>query len=304
MPGNPATNRQSVLFSFKFLGVSLLGSLTMALVSVFAAAAAQIAVLGSWVSILAGLFLSYVEQEENRDRLRSDLLEKLQIPLSLASERELFDHYCAYSKAMTELATRLDPVLREYANLRLSSISDEVRLLASGTAVFSATETWRVFYQKLLQNPDLKFYKSVAWVKTKDYWQDQPGRQDMRLNYDLVKCGLTIERIVILRGNLWRPDKMFPAPEILPWLKEQYERGIHLFLVSETEICREPDLLMDFGVYGQRATGVEELDEESRPLRFTLFFDEQSIRLSLDRWARLSVYAKPFAEVLKKAFEL
>ena len=57
--------------SFKFVGTALAGSLAMALVAAFAPLPAQIAVLGSCVSILAGLFVAYVEQEDVRERRRA-----------------------------------------------------------------------------------------------------------------------------------------------------------------------------------------------------------------------------------------
>ena len=71
---------RSVLFSFKFVGIALAGSLTMALVATFAPVPAQVAVLGACVSILAGLFVAYAEQEEARERRRAELLERLRIP--------------------------------------------------------------------------------------------------------------------------------------------------------------------------------------------------------------------------------
>ena len=79
--------------------------------------------------------------------------------------------------------------------------------LARGRVAFSGTETWRTVYERILRSQGLKTYHSVSWVKTRDYWQDAPGRQSMRLNFELAGRGLRIERIVILRGDLW-PDGM------------------------------------------------------------------------------------------------
>ena len=62
-----------MLLSFRFLGTALVGSLAMALVATFAPLPAQLAVLGAFVSILGGLFVSYLEQEENRDRRRTEV---------------------------------------------------------------------------------------------------------------------------------------------------------------------------------------------------------------------------------------
>ena len=186
--------------------------------------------------------------------------------------------------------------------MKLASLSEQIRALASGRIVFSATETWRTVYQELLQSllqsSGPKSYKSVAWAKTKDYWQDQPGKQDMRLNFELAKRGLQIERIVILRGDLWPRGDALPSSDIRPWVEAQHERGIKVSLVRESEIACEADLLSDFGLYGDRATGVEDLDEQARTLRFTVSFDPHNIALAKDRWARLSLYAKPYGERL------
>ena len=57
-------------------------------------------------------------------------------------------------------------------------------------------------------------------------------------------------------------------------------------------------LLCDFGIYDNRATGVQELDEQSRTVRFQLSFVVSSVRLAQDRWTRLLLYAKPYAELL------
>ena len=59
-------------------------------------------------------------------------------------------------------------------------------------------------------NPALT-HRSVAWVKDAGYWQDQPGKQSMRLNYHVVRKGVAIERIVILRGALWPEGEALPA---------------------------------------------------------------------------------------------
>src|SRR6516164_6542436 len=292
------TPQRSVLLSFKFIGISAVGSLAMSLVCIFAPVPAQIGALGASLSILSGLFVSYMEQEEEREQRRAALLEQLKVPLALAPEHELFEKYDAFSEALSALAKQIDPVLRQYALLKLASITDEVRLLASGKVVFSSTETWRTVYDDLLQGPDVKTYKSVSWVKTRSYWRDQPGRQSMQVNFQAAKRGVQIERIVILGSNLWAPTETFPVPEVRAWVDEQHERGIKVLLVRESEISGEADLLCDFGIYGERATGIQELDEQSRTVRFILMFDKQSIRPAQDRWERLSLYATPYADLL------
>ena len=237
MDEHPRADRPALL-SFKFGGTALAGSLAMALVAAFAPQPVQIAALGSCVSVLAGLFVAYLEQEDHRERRRAELLERLRVPVALAPDHELFDQYCAISEALAELARQADPVLREVALLKLASLSGEVRSLARGTVVFSATETWRTVYERLLGQPGLGEYLSVAWVKTRDYWQDRPGRQSMRVNYDLVRRGLRIERVLILRDDLWPAGAALPSPAIRPWVDEQNDRGIWLSLVRESELAR------------------------------------------------------------------
>ena len=290
--------RYSVLWSFKFLSISLIGALSMALVAIFAPLPAQIAVLGTLLSIFAGLLVASMEQEERRGRRRSALLEKLQVPIALAPEHELFDFYQLFSESLAALADQRDSVLRHFALVKLASIAEQLKTLSGGKIVFSSTETWRTVYEQLLQSAELKTYLSAAWVKTKDYWQDQPGRSSTLLNFELAARGLLIERIVILRDPLWPVDDSLPADSIRPWLEQQHERGILLSVVRESELVNESDLLCDFGIYDERATGTQELDEQSRTLRFVLAFDRASIQLAQERWKRLALYARSYRDLL------
>src|SRR3954452_711576 len=147
---------KSVLWNFKFVGIALAGSLTSALVSTFAPESAQIAILGSTVSILAGLFVAYVEQEDAREKSRAELLGTLRVPLELAREADLFEHYIAFGNSLIALARRSDePVLHKFALVKLDSINEQLRTLAEGRIDFSATETWRTVYEQLLQSPGL-----------------------------------------------------------------------------------------------------------------------------------------------------
>ena len=120
----------------------------------------------------------------------------------------------------------------------------------------------------------------------------------MRVNYDLVKRWVRIERVVILRGDLWPDADELPSQKIRPWIDDQHNCGIWICLVRESAIAAEPDLLCEFGIYGERATGIQELDEQSRTVRFILSFDQQSIKLARDRLARLALYATPYADLL------
>lgn len=290
--------RRSALLSFRFLGTAILGSLVMALVCTFGPLSAQIGVLGAFISILGGLFLSYLAQDDQRERQRTEVIERLAVPLTLAPDRQLYAQYLAICQALTELAGKDDAILRQTALLKLASIVSQVQSLAGGTIVFSLTESWRSVYEQLLLSPDIRKYRSVGWVKTADYWQDQPGRQSMQVNFEAVHRGVHIERIVVLPHTLWPQGQLLPSPDILPWIEEQHNHGLWITLVREAHVTREPDLLGDFGIYGDRAVGVQELDAHSRTLRFTLEFSAQAVQLGEDRWRRISLYATSLRSLL------
>src|SRR3954454_4896424 len=153
-PEGPRT--KSVLWNFKFVGIALAGSLTSALVSTFAPEPAQIAILGSTVSILAGLFVAYVEQEDAREKTRAELLGTLGVPLELAREADLFEHYVAFGNSLVALVRRGDePARHRFAVATRESTTDPVRRLATGRTSFSATETWRAGYRQRWKCPGL-----------------------------------------------------------------------------------------------------------------------------------------------------
>jgi hypothetical protein len=290
---------RSALLSFRFLGTATVGTLMMALVTVLGDLPTQVAALGATVSVLGGLFAAYVEQEEDREARRTELLEQLRIPMDLAHDHRLFDVYRSFGGSLCDLSRRGDPVLRSFALLKLTSLAVEVQALARGTIAFHATEAWRTVYAELLGGASVSSYRSVAWVKTADYWQDAPGRASMQLNLNLARGGLPIERILIVRDELWPACEPTP-PRLRGWIAEQHRHGIALSLVRESTLAAEPDLLADYGIYGERAVGIHELDERSRTVRFVLQFDEQGLKLAGDRWARTMLYATPFADPLDR----
>ena len=170
--------------------------------------------------------------------------------------------------------------------------------LAKGQVVFDATETWRAAYQRVLETMRVKAYYSVAWVRTNDYWNDVPGRQSMRFNYELIERVFRIERVHILPDELWPFDEKMPTGGILEWLVEQQGRGIIVSLARESDLANEPDLVSDFAIYGDRAIGLQELDDRAQTVRFILSFDQPSIRHALARWERLALFARSFQNLL------
>lgn len=202
------------------------------------------------------------------------------------------------TRLLAEFASQSDEILQQAAVAKLAAVQEDVRHLAQGQLVFSATEAWRATYEQLLHDPDLHRYQSVAWLRNEDYWQDVPGRQSMQLNFDLLQQGVPIERILILCDFFWPFGAERPAADICDWIDEQYFRGMWIGLVRESALESEPELLCDFGIYGNRATGLLELDEQCRTTRFTFDFSPEALRLAEERWKRLALYAIPYENLL------
>ena len=91
-----------------------------------------------------------------------------------------------------------------------------------------------------------------------------------------------------------------PVGDVLAWVEEQHRHGVWVTLVRESQLAGEPDLLVDSGVYGDRAVGVQELDEHGRTVRFVLRFDPAAVRLALDRWDRLTLFAVSYQTLLDR----
>jgi hypothetical protein len=85
---------------------------------------------------------------------------------------------------------------------------------------------------------------------------------------------------------------------IRSWINEQSCGGIAISLVRERDLASEPDLLGDFGIYGDTAMGTHELDSDSRTVRFILSFDPRSLKLARDRWERLLLFATPYQVIV------
>ena len=218
----------------------------------------------------------------------------------LRSHPELLCAHHTLTHSLCQLADQTDEILRDTAAVRLAAIQEELRNLADGKAVFAGTEAWRTVYERILRTPGLGKYFSVAWLRSEDYWRDAPGRHSMQLNYDLIQLGVRIERTLILNDFFWPPGAALPAKVICQWIEDQYKRGIVIRLVRESEIEDEPELLCDFGIYGRRATGQLELDEQCRAVRFTLDFTPQWVRRFEERWRRLLLFAVTFRDLIDR----
>ena len=228
-------------------------------------------------------------------------LSLLELPFALARDVDAFARYKSMSQSLARISRALDPIYRELALESLDDTNRRIHTLADGLLIFEGAETWRLVYERLLRSPGLYQYRSVAWIQSAAYWQDEPGRKSMAVNFELQDSGLvTIERIAIVADELWPPGDVWPVETLRQWIQEQHTRGIKISFVRASVIIAEPELLADIGIYGSRAVGTQELDEQARTIRFRLLFDFNSVAAAEDRWNRLSVYSESFASYLDR----
>jgi hypothetical protein len=92
---------------------------------------------------------------------------------------------------------------------------------------------------KISRQTDAIFrYRSVAWVKNANYWQDEPTRKSMAVNFELHECErLNIERIAIIADELWPDGDVWPAAFLRQWLHEQHVRGIWVKFVRQSALA-------------------------------------------------------------------
>jgi len=263
----------------------------------FLSVAALTALIGIVLSILVGIAIA----QGRRGWTSTDKSSVLQASLELAGDRDVFDRSRLLSDSLLRISRQEDSIFREIALEHLDELVRRAATIAEGTFVFEGTETWRIVYERLLRSPGLHLYRSVAWVKNANYWQDEPGRKSMAVNFELHEGErLNIERIAIIADELWPVGDVWPAELLRQWLHEQHGRGIWIKFVRQSALAHEPDLIADIGIYGSRAIGVQELDEHCRTVRFTLTFDFASVATAEERWKRLAVYAESFAGYLDR----
>jgi hypothetical protein len=220
--------------------------------------------------------------------------------LQLAKSPEIASIHDSVASSLQTIASQKDPIYCRLAIQSLENLAGRCQRLANGTIEYSSTESWRVVYEELLRSPGLHLYRSVSFVESQHYWQDGPGRQSTLLNLELHDKGIVnIERIVIVADHLWETGGSISEP-IRKWLDEQYQHGIWLRIVRESELDGESDLVSDFGIYGTRAVGTQLADVSGRTARFVLSFDFERVEQAEDTWKRLEVFSKPYRDILDR----
>lgn len=256
-----------------------------------------------WLStVFLGTLLSFLVALVGRTLVsrRSGEPSLLETPFYLAHDAEVFDRYRKVAHEMLRISGRADPIYRKCALETLDATVAQIATIGDGKIVFEGTEAWRLIYEKLLRDPSVTVYRSVALVRNPAYWQDGAGTQSMQLNFELIsKSIVTIERTVILSDDLWPADTDLPTEAMRQWIHEQSVHGIWIRLVRESAIRQEPDLIRDMGIYGFSAVGFQDFDADGlRTSRFTLDFDFSAVREAEKRWNRLNVYCSSYKDLL------
>lgn len=286
-------SKSSVLFDRWFLGASLLGSLVMGLLATYGTLTVQVAMTGTVVSIMCGLTLT-VMQEFDRFRQESKIaLQELGLILSLTGDSVLRGSYDDFIAALGAIKNSRAPIFRTLARERMTSLNSEYRNLANQRLEYVGTEAWRSAYAEVLQSANIKEYCSVAWVRSCNYWQDQPGLQSLRLNCELAERGVVVKRVIIQRKDAAGEEtRNSDSEQITSWMRMQHKAGIRVLRVDEESLAGEEDLLDDFGIYGKTAVGILNSDDtSSRTLRFRLSFDPVDLKVYREKWERLLLYA-------------
>jgi len=220
--------------------------------------------------------------------------------LAVAGDAAAFSLFQSLGRSLRGMSANQDPIYRELALDRMRRISEEASAVAAGRIEFVGTEAWRQAYEQLLRSRGLYRYRSVAYARTPNYWQDEPGRQSMRINYETAASGLMIERIVIVPDAFWPVGELEPVEPFAKWLDAQVTGGVWIAVVRDSLLEGDPDLLTDFGLYGNRAVGFQQVDDHGRTVHFSLSFDFGELLAAERRWDRLQVYATSYERLLEK----
>lgn len=251
-----------------------------------------------WLGLLLSVVLATLLYRTQCSR--TDSLELLETPFYLAHDPEIFERYKLLSHHLLRISQRSSRVYRDLALQHLDELTRRTAELGQGRIVFFETETWRLAYERLLREPTVFNYRSVAVVRHPRYWQDAAGTGSMQFNFQLIdEHVITIERIVVIADDLWPQEQDLPIEELRQWIHEQSVQGIWIALVRISDLALEPDLVRDIGIYGQLAVGTQILAEDNlRTQRFQLNFDLDAVRDAERLWEKLGIYAVAYKTLL------
>lgn len=279
--------------------ITLIGSLIMATVCTFGSPAVQIGFLGTFISILGGLALEIHQNQNAKDQELGLAASSIQLIRILSRDSKMLREFERIVDGISASLNIQSDLFRGFAVEQLKQLGQKSESLGNGVITFDETEAWRVAYETVLRSQSVSHYYSVAHITSVNYWQDEPGKHSMELNFRLQdEKRLNIERIAVISNDVWSSDQRHPVEPIFSWLKEQYDHGVWTELVREENIMDEQDLMVDIGRYGDIAVGHQILDDKSRTSRFILSFNPADIELAKQRWQRLNLFSVSLRELL------
>jgi hypothetical protein len=269
------------LQSLEFWVTIIIGGLLLGFAFTSADPKVQLATVGLYVTLLLGLVVAVLVKAASLDKAMSQAREISQRISQDENVKEFYENTCEPLCAIFGIKDNvfIDLVKSRLTEFRLQLTTE----LAMGTVSFRA-EAWRAPYRAILDQPDVKIYKSVAWVKSEDYWQDPAGKTSIQFNYELIQKGKEIERIFIVRDSVWNSIK------VKNWILEQRNKGIKVAVAKESHIPVEEDLLYDLGIYGNRAVGYQNIDDNCRTINFQLHFNKSRIEKAKELFEKLKTH--------------
>jgi len=122
----PEHSRQSVLFSFRFLGTCGRWLNPNGSCRRIRCGAGPTRHSRSLYQHFGWTFPDLSRPGRTTEKDRAKVIESLSVPLSLAADPELFEQYQEISRALTALSQRTDPILRRIAMLKFASVSEQI----------------------------------------------------------------------------------------------------------------------------------------------------------------------------------
>lgn len=277
-----------------FLTASVAGTTVMAVAWAFGDTPVQIAIVGSFVSVLSGLLLTLLKDSESALEQFTSSLHGLVAARSVMTNSALRVDWESVTSGIQSVAENRNALFQTLACERIRSLGRDFGQMERGVLTYFSTEAWRHSYSRILNQPSVREYRSVAWIRSPDYWQDHPGQQSLELNLELVDQGVAITRIMILRKSQTCDESGRICKRVADWIQRQHDAGINVLWLFESELDSEKELLVDIGIYGSEAIGILDINARSETICFRLSFHQADVEHHTEQWNRLLVYARPW----------
>lgn len=197
-------------------------------------------------------------------------------------------------KELAHASFRDDLIFKDLVHERFEDFYSSLYEYSRGHFRFNA-ESFRIHWRKLIESEEAKFYHSTALVNTPNYWQDGIGTKATTFTIEVSKTK-KVRKIFIINDKLWE------NASIKRWINDQKQqgknadkdKGLEVYVIKEKNIGKNEDVVYDFGIYGERAVGYQELLEVANNefrMTYNLYFSQEWIQLTKRRFDRLMEYA-------------